>query len=88
MYNKKDTESKKIYIKNMLCDCCVRLLRIDLEQAGITVHVIKNGFVEISYEESSMNDEKIDRILSLSGLSRINGREQRLVEELKKACLN
>ncbi len=85
MYNKKDTVSKKIFIKNMLGDCCIRLLRIDFEQAGITVHEIKKGYAEISYDDSTISDEKIDHILELSGLSRINGREQRLVEELKTA---
>jgi AraC family transcriptional regulator len=85
MYNKNDSVTKKIFIKNMLCDCCVRLLRMDLEKVGIIVHEIKNGYAEITYPESTIDDDKIDHILSLSGLSRINGREQRIVEELKTA---
>lgn len=69
----------------MICNCCIRLLHFDFESAGITVHEIKKGYAEISYDDSNISDEKINHILKLSGLSRINGREQRLVEELKTA---
>ncbi len=69
----------------MLGECCVRMLRADFEQAGIKVLEIRNGYAEISYNDLKINEEKIDHILQLSGLSRINGREQRIVEELKTA---
>ncbi|MCF6365578.1 MAG: helix-turn-helix transcriptional regulator [Bacteroidales bacterium] len=85
MYNKNNTVTKKINIKNMLSICCVRMLRHDFENHNITVNNIGVGFAEISYNPEKISNKEINRILAVSGLSIISNREEKVVEEIKLA---
>lgn len=87
MYNKNDTVTKKIYIKNMISNCCIRTLKSDLEENNIIVNEIRLGFAKITYNLSKINDEKIASILALSELSLIKSREQKIVENIKIAVI-
>ncbi len=82
MYNKKPVR-KKIYIKNMYCKCCIRLLKSDFENNDIKVLNIGKGFAEIEYNDKIITQDKIREILSLSELSLITNTDEKIIENLK-----
>lgn len=79
--------TRKIFIKNMLSRCCLRLLKEDFEKNNIIVDEIKIGFVQISYNPDCVDWRIIDSILDELGLSRIENREMILVENIKTAVI-
>lgn len=87
MYNKKNTVTKKIHIKNMISKCCIRMLQHDLESHQIRVNDIRLGYAEISYNPNSVNQETIKEILKLSGLSLISSRDEKTIEDIKTAVI-
>ena len=87
MYNKNDTVTKKIYIKNMISNCCIRTLKEDFEDNNIIVEEIYIGFAKITYDPALINEEKIESILALSELSIIKSREHKIVEDIKVAVI-
>ncbi len=87
MYNKNNTVTKKIYIKNMISNCCIRTLKIDFEENNITVDEIYLGFAKITYDPVEINEAKIKSILALSELILIKSREQKIVEDIKTAVI-
>jgi len=87
MYNKKNIVTKKLYIKNMLSKCCIRMLSHDFETNQIEVIEIRLGYAKISYNPQIVNQKKIKDILNLSGFSLISSREEKIVENLKTAVI-
>ena len=87
MYNKNNTVTKKIYIKNMMSNCCIRMLRNDFKASGIEVNEIRLGYAEISYNPKVINEDTIKEILKLSNLSLISSRDEKIVEDIKTAVI-
>ncbi len=77
--------TKKIYLKNVQGKCCLRTIKLDFENVGITVLTLNTHFIEVGYDKSIINKETINKTLALSGVSVINSREEKIIEEVKKA---
>ena len=71
----------------MICQCCIRVIREDLEQAGITVDEISLGKATIQYDDDLISYEDIRKVLLDLGTDLIETRENRLVEEIKLAVI-
>ena len=76
-----------IHIKNMICHCCIRVIREDLEAVGISVHEISLGKATISYEEDEITYGQIRTILLDQGMDIIKTRDSQLVEQIKLAVV-
>jgi AraC-like DNA-binding protein len=76
-----------IHIKNMICQCCIRVIREDLEKAGIGVQEISLGKATISYDEDLISTEDIRKVLLDTGTDLIETRDHRLVEDIKLAVI-
>jgi AraC family transcriptional regulator len=76
-----------LYIKNMVCHCCLRVIRTELEKAGVAVREITLGKARVSYDEEKITIEGIRSVLQDLGTDLIEGREHRLVEEIKLAVI-
>ena len=50
----KSMVKKSLSLKNMLCNCCLRIIRIDLEAIGVEVLDSKLGQVTIQYDSSKI----------------------------------
>jgi AraC family transcriptional regulator len=74
-------------IKNMVCNCCIRVLKEDFEKAGILVRKIKLGEAEISYDPEKINFPQIEKILADDGFELITDKEKILVEQIKLAVI-
>ncbi len=73
-----------IHIKNMVCSCCLRVIREEFEKAGIIVEEIRLGQATISYDPAAQSLEDVQAILVELGTDLIDTRENRLVEEIKR----
>jgi YesN/AraC family two-component response regulator len=85
--NFKELIQKEIFIKNMLCRCCERIVREDLQKFNVQITKILSPFVEILYNPYTINLQQIDAILQQSGMGIVVSREQRLVEQAKQAVI-
>lgn len=71
----------------MVCHCCLRVIREELEKAGVEVREITPGRARVSYNEQKITLEGIRSLLEGLGTDLIEGREHRLVEEIKLAVI-
>jgi len=76
-----------IHIKNMVCHCCIRVIREELEAAGISVDEISLGKATISYEEQKITYDQIRTVLLDQGMDIIKTRDSQLVEQIKLAVV-
>jgi AraC-like DNA-binding protein len=63
------------------------VIRGALEQAGVTVEEISLGKARITFDEKILNLEQIRQVLVELGTDLIEGRDKRIVEEIKVAVL-
>jgi AraC-like DNA-binding protein len=71
----------------MVCHCCLRVIREELEKAGVTVLEITLGKAMVSFDPEMVTHEEIRAVLNGLGTDLIEGREHRLVEEIKLAVI-
>ncbi|MEJ2596427.1 MAG: hypothetical protein P8100_15165 [bacterium] len=76
-----------LYIKNMVCQCCLRVISQELEKAGVTVNEIMLGKANVSYDPEQVTMLQIKGLLNELGTDLIEGREHKLVEEIKLAVV-
>ncbi len=72
----------------MVCDCCIRVLKMDLEQAGCEVKEIKLGEAMVVYDPAKVNGEKIREVLHNNGFQWIVDNDKKLVEDIKRAVVD
>ena len=77
-----------IHIKNMISSCCIRIVKIDLEEAGFTVIKVKAGAAEIEFNPQTHSLKQVKEILKKSGLGLIEDREIKIVEQIKQAVID
>ncbi len=73
----------ELILSNMQCQCCVRLLELLLEKAGVQVLQIKLGFVRLAFDESMISEKEIISLIQKEGFEPVKDREQQLVEQIK-----
>ena len=80
-------KTSTIHIKNMVCQCCLRVIREELEKAGVTVEEISLGSAVIRYDPLKTTLEDVRAVLREVGTDLVVTREDRLVEEIKVAVI-
>jgi AraC family transcriptional regulator len=76
-----------LHIKNMICTCCLRLLKTEFEKAGIQVLKAKPGWAHVKFDPGHVSLGHIEEILSGLGMELIKTREIKIVEEIKQAVI-
>jgi len=71
----------------MVCLCCLRVIREELEKAGVVVMEISLGRATISYDLATISPEDVRAVFLGLGTDLIDTREQRLVEEVKRTVI-
>lgn len=74
-------------IKNMVCNCCIRVLKEDFEKAGVVVQRIRLGETVICYDPEKINFNTIEKIIKNNGFELITDKEKLLVEQIKLAVI-
>ncbi len=76
----------KIYIKNMVCNRCIRFVKQELETIGYTINNIQLGEVEISGK--SINTGKIRKVLGDNGFELLEDKKVQLINQIKSLIIN
>lgn len=77
-----------LYIKNMVCNRCILVVRQELEKQGL--HPLKVSLGEVSLEESHLDETQLSRLdtsLVALGFERIDDRKARLIESTKNIVI-
>lgn len=74
---------KKIYIKNMVCNRCIMVLRSELERLGIEPVSVELGEVTLSEVLDNVQKERLEDKLESLGFSLIDDKKARLIEQIK-----
>jgi len=80
-------EHVTLQIRNMVCQCCCRIIRQEFEACGIKVCSIRLGEAEIEYNPSVVNMNTVERVLQQNGFGLITDKEKVLVEQIKIAVI-
>ncbi len=78
----------KLLIKNMVCDRCRKVVRDELENAGLQVIGVELGEVEISEEPTTDQLQIIETILQDNGFELLVNKKVSLVESIKTLIID
>ena len=77
-----------LYIKNMVCNRCIMVVKQELEKQGL--HPEKVALGEVTISEDHLSDDqqhKLDAALVQLGFERIDDRKARLIEAMKNKII-
>ena len=79
--------SQKIFIRNMMCSSCIRVVKEDLTKLGIIVLDIKLGEATIIYDHEKISKNQIDAVLQELGMGLISDKDEIVVEQIKQTII-
>ncbi len=74
---------KTYFLRNMVCSCCILLLRERIEKAGASVTEIKLGEVTVVFDEAVCHEKDIVSLINNLGFEIIHDKNLQLVEQIK-----
>ena len=77
-----------LYIKNMNCDCCVKVVTMELTAISVNVIDIELGKVKISFDSTKLNIKQIEDVLTNNGFPVLINKDSILVEDIKRAVID
>ncbi len=84
-----ETKSSNIlYIKNMVCARCIKVVTEELENLGINIQHIKLGEVEIKENIEEIDIETLKKNLQKEGFELIEDSKEKLVEAIKTEIIS
>jgi AraC family transcriptional regulator len=80
-------QNQKLQIRNMMCSCCVRVVKEDLTKLGITVLDVKLGEATVIYNDQEISKSQINEVLQKLGMEIISNKDEILVEQIKQTVI-
>lgn len=77
----------KFYIKNMVCDRCILVVRQELEKLDIKTHYVILGEVETTSELLAGKIQQLDKQLINRGFELLDNTKQQLIEKIKNIVI-
>ncbi len=84
----KDKQSRKIMVKNMVCNCCIRIIRMELEAIGVEVPEIRLGEICIAFDPTEIPFNQIEKCLNTNGFEIVEDKDKVLLEQVKHAVID
>lgn len=72
-----------LYVKNMVCDRCILIVRQQVEQLGFKVNSIQLGMVAVAPAPDSIQLQQIAAVLEVQGFELMDKDKDQLVEQIK-----
>lgn len=79
---------KTLHLNNMICDCCIRIIKMELDQISVIIDSIKLGEVSIRFNEKKINLKFIEDTLNVNGFTIISDKDDILVENIKRSVID
>jgi AraC-like DNA-binding protein len=73
----------KLYIKNMVCNRCIMVVKSELERLGYPPSQVELGEVALAQELSPAERATVDQALQGLGFALIDDKKSRLIEKIK-----
>lgn len=83
MTNEEQLVTETLFIRNMVSNCCLILLKERLTAIGLKVNNISLGSVSVCYDKKKISFNNIRSVIQSIGLDVVESREQQLVEQIK-----
>ena len=77
-----------LYIKNMVCPRCIKVVREELEKLDIVINSIALGEVETLLPKEKLPIDKITKVLKGNGFELIDDSISRTIEKIKKIIIS
>jgi AraC family transcriptional regulator len=77
-----------LYIKNMVCPRCIKVVREEIEKLGINILNISLGEVETELPIIKLPIKEIERVLVENGFELIDDRNSKLIEKIKNSIIS
>lgn len=77
----------KLYVKNMVCNRCIMVVKSELEKLGLQVYSAQLGEIEIEGEISASQKKGVNETLQKFGFSLIDDKKSQLIEKTKAALV-
>jgi AraC family transcriptional regulator len=77
-----------LYIKNMVCDRCIRVVKEELTKLKLDVRGVTLGEVVLTGRSNKLPMEKIRSVLVDNGFELIEDRKAKIIEQIKLAILD
>lgn len=81
------SQSSKIYIKNMVCERCIRVVKEELENVGFPIRRIDLGEAEITATLDKKEIERIKKILFENGFELIEDSGAKTIDAIKRLII-
>lgn len=76
-----------LYIKNMVCNRCIKVVKEELEKLGIIIKKISLGEVETESTPGSETLERVRKILEVNGFELIEDKKVKTIEKIKNIII-
>ncbi|MDT0293168.1 helix-turn-helix domain-containing protein [Mesonia ostreae] len=73
---------KTIYLKNMVCERCIKVLKNEIEAQQIELQEIELGRLQLNFKNDK-EIEQVEAIIKNNGFERINSTEEKVTEQVK-----
>ena len=84
----KKSKKMKLYIKNMVCQRCKKIVRDELDKIGVPYASVELGEVNTKEKITSLQHAQLFNALQQSGFELIDNNKNTLIEKLKLAIAN
>ena len=81
------TQTTTLYIKNMVCPRCVKVVNEELRRLGMDVRSVVLGEVVVSGKKEDLPIEKVTQVLEENGFELIEDKRVKMIERIKHAVL-
>lgn len=78
---------QRFSLRNMLCDCCLKLLHLVFKQHNIIIVKARLGEVVLDYDPQQHNVEDLKALFVEMGFEPIEDKETQLVEDIKRVVI-
>jgi AraC family transcriptional regulator len=76
-----------LYIKNMVCDRCIRTVRDELTKLGMDVKDVQLGIVRLGQAPSEKQQDEAEKVLRENGFELLRNKHTVLAEKIKAAVV-
>ena len=87
MRTKKNVTTTTLYVKNMVCDRCIRVVQEELQKMKLDVRSVVLGEVVVAGAARELPVDKIKSMLEQCGFELIEDRKAKTIEQLKAAII-
>jgi len=83
-----DNERNILFIKNMVCNRCIKVVREELTNLGIEIKSISLGEVETVQSKNKLPLNKISEVLTENGFELIDDNKSKIIEQIKTEIIS